>query len=158
MADSLVKARAGLNVENNHGETPLKLAKSSGTFNLKSKHCGTLLFLLILTVFIKGHRAEYESMLSQNGKKAGYSQVYDDPEVLIDAASNGEFSPKKISPCKKKLDLFLGNSVHVILGNLDRISELIKTVDIDIQNDVGDTALIRASEVGKSNLLKRILQ
>lgn len=30
-------------------------------------------------------------MLSKNGKKAGYSQVYDDPEVLIDAASNGQF-------------------------------------------------------------------
>lgn len=37
---------------------------------------------------------------------------------------------------------------NVILGNIERISELIKTVDIDIQNDVGDTALIRASEVG----------
>lgn len=29
-------------------------------------------------------------MLLNNGKKAGYSQVYDDPEALIDAASNGK--------------------------------------------------------------------
>lgn len=36
-----------------------------------------------------GHKAVYENMLAQNGKKAGYSQVYDDPEVFIDAASNG---------------------------------------------------------------------
>lgn len=30
VADSLVKAKIGLNTENNHGATPLKLAKSSG--------------------------------------------------------------------------------------------------------------------------------
>lgn len=29
-------------------------------------------------------------MLYKNGKKAGYSQVYDDPDALIDAASTGK--------------------------------------------------------------------
>lgn len=86
VADLLVKARAGLNNENNHGETPLKLAKASGTSNLKRY---VIIVANIDCIYIKGHRAEYESMLSKNGKKAGYSQVYDDPEVFIDAASNG---------------------------------------------------------------------
>lgn len=31
-------------------------------------------------------------MLFKNGKKAGYNQVYDDPDALIDAASNGIFA------------------------------------------------------------------
>lgn len=30
-------------------------------------------------------------MLLENGKKAGYSQVYDDLDALIDAASNSKF-------------------------------------------------------------------
>lgn len=29
-------------------------------------------------------------MLYRNGKKAGYSQIYDDPDSLIDAASHGK--------------------------------------------------------------------
>lgn len=29
-------------------------------------------------------------MLFKNGKKASYSQIYDDPDALIDAASNGK--------------------------------------------------------------------
>lgn len=33
VADSLIKAKANLNIENNNGDTPLKLAKSSGLLN-----------------------------------------------------------------------------------------------------------------------------
>lgn len=40
VADLLVKSKASLNIENNNGDTPLKLAKVSGSFDfnvLKSK-------------------------------------------------------------------------------------------------------------------------
>lgn len=111
---------------------------------------------------ILGHKAVYEKMLAQNGKKAGYSQVYDDPEVLIDAASNGKILMSRMCalPYKRKCQAhYLTNKMNIIIsGNIERISELIKTVDIDIQNDVGDTALIRASEVGKLYLFKHIGQ
>lgn len=50
------------------------------------------------------------------------------------------------------------NEMRAILGKLEWISELIRTVDIDMQNNVGDTALIRASEVGKLNWRKHIKQ
>lgn len=35
------------------------------------------------------------------------------------------------------------------LGNLDLIQELVKNTNINQANNVGDTALIRASETGK---------
>lgn len=37
----------------------------------------------------------------------------------------------------------------MILGNYSLVVELMKIVDINKQNDVGDTALIRAIESGK---------
>lgn len=37
----------------------------------------------------------------------------------------------------------------MILGNVERVQELVKSIDINRMNDVGDTALIRASEFGK---------
>lgn len=37
-----------------------------------------------------GYKDSFENMLFKNGKKAGYAQVYDDPEALIDAASKGK--------------------------------------------------------------------
>lgn len=37
----------------------------------------------------------------------------------------------------------------MIIGNLIRVQELVKFVNVNRQNDVGDTALIRASETGK---------
>lgn len=35
------------------------------------------------------------------------------------------------------------------LGNYKRVEELVTTIDVNKQNNVGDTALIRASETGK---------
>lgn len=36
----------------------------------------------------------------------------------------------------------------MLLGNSERVSELVKNLDVNKRNDVGDTALIRASESG----------
>lgn len=45
----------------------------------------------------------------------------------------------------------------IIIGNFIRVEELLKNaINVNRQNDVGDTALLRASENGKrfSNILK----
>lgn len=87
-------------------------------------------------------------MLFKNGKKAGYNQVYDNPDALIDAASDGKhaiiiYVIHEIKCCPKR----------IITGNSYRVLELMQSVDINSQNGVGDTALIRACEGIKCLLL-----
>lgn len=54
-----------------------------------------------------------------------------------------------------KCNLFIKHGNHHVtnmfdfLGNYKRVEELVTTVDVNKQNNVGDTALIRASETGK---------
>lgn len=81
-------------------------------------------------------------MLFKNGKKAGLSEVYDDPDALIDAASNGKFSFRIFF---NFMILYFYLTLE-ITGNFNRIQDLVQSVDVDQQNGVGDTALIRACE------------
>lgn len=37
---------------------------------------------------------------------------------------------------------------HLVIGNSDRVHKLVESMDVNKQNNVGDTALIRASESG----------
>lgn len=53
-------------------------------------HFNRILFKTLLSTSLLGLKDLYEQMLLNNGKKAGYSQVYDDPDSLIDAVSNGK--------------------------------------------------------------------
>lgn len=38
--------------------------------------------------------------------------------------------------------------MHLTLGNYERVEKLVNSLDVNKQNNVGDTALIRASETG----------
>lgn len=55
------------------------------------KACISFLKIKSNNLYNPGYRSIYETMLLENGKKAGYSQVYDDLDALIDAASNSKF-------------------------------------------------------------------
>lgn len=54
----------------------------------------------------------------------------------------------------KKSDFIIFVETWLILGNFKRVNELVKIIDVNKQNNVGDTALIRACETGKNTAKK----